>query len=101
MMKSDEERPGEGVDGVLSTGEHAQRPAQGPAQDASEAIPEEDSVEAEADAFEGLAPDLRSAIEGRGFGGLTAVQERHVHLLGWRCSILEACWRRRRWRRRR
>ena len=74
MMKSDEERPGEGVDEVLSAGEHAQRPAQGPAQDASEAIPEEDSVEAEADAFEGLAPDLRSAIEGRGFGGLTAVQ---------------------------
>ena len=44
MMKSDEERPGEGVDEVLSAGEHAQGPAQGPAQDASEAIPEEDGA---------------------------------------------------------
>ena len=74
MMKSDEERPDEGVDEVLPAGEHEQEPAQDASEATPDATPEEGSVEADADAFEGLAPDLRSAIEGRGFGGLTAVQ---------------------------
>ena len=68
MMKSDEERPTEGVDEVVSEGTHV------PGGDVSGEAQAEEAAEPSTDAFEGLAPDLRAAIEDRGFTGLTAVQ---------------------------
>ncbi len=70
MMKSDEERPTEGVDEGLSAGQRERDPAG----DGCAAGPVEVAPGTEVDAFEGLASDLRAAIEGRGFEGLTAVQ---------------------------
>lgn len=81
MMNSDEERPLEGVQGDVRPGDDERMSAADEAvtepEPAGEEPASDDSAadaEPEADAFEGLAPDLRAAIEDRGFNGLTAVQ---------------------------